>query len=107
MLLLMCVSKDGASCLYIAAQEGHAAVVEVGVGGGRQREAVGRVLAATAHGTWCRGCRQHSATPLFNTNRISSLPVSGLTTRYLRFQNRYYFLRKVSCWFEVPHSKTW
>ena len=40
----------------------HTAVVEVGAGGGRQREAGGRVSAATAHGTWCRGCRQHTAT---------------------------------------------
>jgi len=62
MPLLMCVMNDGASCLYIAAQNGHAAVVEVGAGGGRQREAVGRASAATAHGTWCRGCRQHTAT---------------------------------------------
>ena len=43
MPLIMCVEKDGANCLYFAAQEGHAAVVEVGAGGGRQREAGGRV----------------------------------------------------------------
>jgi len=43
MPLIMCVNKNGVSCLYIAAQNGHAAVVEVGAGGGRQREAVGRV----------------------------------------------------------------
>ena len=60
--LLMLVDKDGDSCLYMAAQNGHAAVVEVGAGGGRQREAGGPVLASTAHGTWCRGCRQHTAT---------------------------------------------
>jgi len=62
MPLIMCVNKGGASCLYIAAQEGHAAVAKVGAGGGRQREAEGRVSAATAHGTWCRDCRQHTAT---------------------------------------------
>ena len=69
MPLLMCVQKEGASCLHIAAQEGHAAVVEVGAGGGRQREAGGRVSAATAHGTWCRGLGstlQHAA-PRYNT----------------------------------------
>jgi len=62
MPLIMCLAKDGDSCLYIAAQNGHAAVVEVGAGGGRQREAGGRVSAATAHGTWYRGRRQHTAT---------------------------------------------
>ena len=62
MPLIMCVQKEGVSCLCIAAQGGHAAVVEVGAGGGRQREAGGRVSAATAHGTWCRGCRQYTAT---------------------------------------------
>ena len=60
--LIMCVDKDGWSCLLVAAQNGHTAVVEVGAGGGKQREAGGRVPAATAHGTWCRGCRQHTAT---------------------------------------------
>jgi len=60
--LLMLVDKNETSCLYIAAQEGHAAVVEVGAGGVRQREVGGRVSAATAHGTWCKGCRQHTAT---------------------------------------------
>ena len=59
--LIMCVQKDGWSCLMIAAQNGHAAVVEVGAGGGRLREEEGRVSAATAHGKWCRGCRQHTA----------------------------------------------
>ena len=62
MPLIMCVDTDGWSCLYIAARQGHTAVVEVGAGGGRQREAGWRVSAATAHGTWCRGCRQHTAT---------------------------------------------
>ena len=62
MPLIMCVNHNGCSCLYIAAERGHTAVVEVGAGGGRQREAGGRVSAATAHGTWCRGCRQHTAT---------------------------------------------
>ena len=61
MLLIMCVGDDGRSCLYMAAYNGHTAVVEVGAGGGRQREAGGRASAATAHGTWCRGCRQHTA----------------------------------------------
>ena len=60
--LLMLVDKDGDSCLFIAAYKGHTAVVEVRAGGGRQQEAGGRVSAATAHGTWCRGCRQHTAT---------------------------------------------
>ena len=32
MPLIMCVNKDGCSCLYIAAQKGHTAVVEVGAG---------------------------------------------------------------------------
>jgi len=59
--LMMRVLDDGASCLYIAAERGHAAVAEVGAGEGRQREA-GRVLAATANGMCCRGCRQHTAT---------------------------------------------
>ena len=40
MPLIMCLAKDGDSCLYIAAQNGHAAVVEVGAGGGRQRDRV-------------------------------------------------------------------
>jgi len=62
MPLIMCVAKDGTSCLFFAAQNGHTAVVEVGAGGGRQREAGGRVSAAMAHGTWCGGCRQHTAT---------------------------------------------
>ena len=62
MPLIMCVNKNGASCLYIAAENGHAAVAEVGACGGRQREVGGRVSAATAHGTWCRGCGQHPAT---------------------------------------------
>ena len=61
MPLIMCVEKDGASCLIVAACNEHAAVVEVGAGGGRQREAGGRASAATSHGTWCRGCRQHTA----------------------------------------------
>jgi len=60
--LLMCINNNGNSCLYAAARQGHADVAEVGAGGGRQREAGGRVSAATAHGTWCRGCRQHTAT---------------------------------------------
>jgi len=51
MPLLMCVNKNGSSCLYIAAQNGHAAVAEVGAGGGKQREAGGRASAATAHST--------------------------------------------------------
>ena len=68
MPLIMCVQKDGASCLMVAAENGHTAVVEVGAGGGRQREAGGRVSAATAHGTWCRGCRQHAA-PRCNVRR--------------------------------------
>jgi len=58
MPLIMCVRDNGCSCLYIAAEQGHTAVVEVGAGGGRQRETGGRVSAATAHGTLCRGCRQ-------------------------------------------------
>ena len=106
MPLIMCVNNNDASCLYIAAENGHAAAAQVGEGGGRQREAGGRVSAATAHmlthtlstslshvqtlaftaaharcahrtthlstaervsaatahGTWCRGCRQHTAT---------------------------------------------
>ena len=64
MPLIMRLDKDGCSCasLFVAAQEGHTAVVEVGAGGGRQREVGGRVSAATAHGTCCRGCRQHPAT---------------------------------------------
>ena len=61
MPLIMCVKKNGASCLFIAAQNGHAAVVEVRAGGGRLREKEGRVSAATVHGTWCRDCRQHTA----------------------------------------------
>jgi len=60
--LLMHIDEDGCSCLFYAAQEGLAGIVEVGAGGGRQREVGGRVSAATAHGTWCRGCRQHTAT---------------------------------------------
>ena len=44
MPLIMCVSDNGSSCLFVAAQEGHTAVVEVGAGGGRQREAGGRVI---------------------------------------------------------------
>ena len=64
MPLVMCVLNycdNGYSCLYIAAQNGHAAVVEVGAGGGRQQsrgrqqETGGRVSTATAHGMWCRG----------------------------------------------------
>jgi len=66
MPLIMCVNKIGWSCLMIAAQNGHAAVVEVGAGGGRLRVEEGRVSAAMAHGTWCRGCRQHPA-PRCNT----------------------------------------
>jgi len=64
--LLMYVHNDGTSCLYAAAKRGHSAVAEVYVCRGRQREARGRVWAATAHGTWCRGCRQHT-TPRRNT----------------------------------------
>jgi len=48
--LLMCIEKNGVSCLDIAAQKGHAAVAEVGAGGGRHREAGGCVLAATTSG---------------------------------------------------------
>ena len=43
MPLLMCLDEDGWSCLYIAAQKGHTAVVEVRAGGGRQQEAGGHV----------------------------------------------------------------
>jgi len=53
--LLMCVDNNGVSCLFIAAQNGHAAVAEVWVGGGRQREAGGRVSAATASGAGAVG----------------------------------------------------
>jgi len=62
MPLIMCVNNNGTSCLSMAAQNGHAAATQVGAGGGRQREAGGRVWAEMAHGTWCRGCRQHTAT---------------------------------------------
>jgi len=63
----MLVDKDGDSCLFIAAQNEHAAVVEVGAGGGRQREAGGRVSAATARGAGAVGSTLQHAAPRCNT----------------------------------------
>ena len=54
MPLIMCM-KDGFSCLFIAACNGHTAVVEVGAGGGRQREAGGRVSAGECFRSLNRG----------------------------------------------------
>ena len=58
--------NDGVNCLHIAAEKGYAAVVEVGAGGGRQREAGGRVSAA-ARGAGAVGSTLQHAAPRCHT----------------------------------------
>ena len=69
MPLIMCVTNHGCSCLLIAAQNGHTAVVEVGAGGGdsERQEGVCWQRRHTARGAGAVGSTLQHAAPRCNT----------------------------------------